>query len=129
MEKTQGAYCGIGAYVSADQDSGAITIVKPMKDSPCEKAGAKAGDIIYSVDGTEVTGKEISQVQAMLKGEKGTKVDMVLLRGQKQVKITVTRDNIEEDTVAYQLLDKKIFGTSSPGPFLRGSTTKNLFLS
>ena len=108
MEKTQGSYCGIGAYVSADQDSGAITIVKPMKDSPCEKAGAKAGDIIYSVDGTEVTGKEISQVQAMLKGEKGTKVDMVLLRGQKQVKITVTRDNIEEDTVAYQMLDKKI---------------------
>ena len=50
MEKTQGSYCGIGAYVSADQDSGAITIVKPMKDSPCEKAGAKAGDIIYSVD-------------------------------------------------------------------------------
>lgn len=94
--------------MSADQDSGAITIVKPMKDSPCEKAGAKAGDIIYSVDGTEVTGKEISQVQAMLKGEKGTKVDMVLLRGQKQVKITVTRDNIEEDTVAYQMLDKKI---------------------
>ena len=108
MEKTQGSYCGIGEYVSADQDSGAITIVKPMKDSPCEKAGAKAGDIIYSVDGTEVTGKEISQVQAMLKGEKGTKVDMVLLRGQKQVKITVTRDNIEEDTVAYQMLDKKI---------------------
>ena len=33
---------------------------------------------------------------------------MVLLRGQKQVKITVTRDNIEEDTVAYQMLDKKI---------------------
>lgn len=51
QEKTNGVYCGIGAYISADSKTGIVTIVKPMKNSPCEKAGVKAGDIIFAVDG------------------------------------------------------------------------------
>lgn len=108
QEKTNGIYCGIGAYISADTKTGVVTIVKPMKNSPCEKAGVKAGDIIYAVDGKEVTGEEISQVQALVKGEQGSEVVLTIIRDEERKDITVIRDEIEEDTVSSRLLDDKI---------------------
>lgn len=108
QESTSGVFCGIGAYISTDVETGIVSIVKPMNDSPAKKAGVKAGDIIFAVDGKEVTGMEISQVQAMVKGEKGTKVKLTLVRDKKQKEVEVTRDEIEEDTVTYQMLPGKI---------------------
>lgn len=108
QEKTDGVYCGIGAYISVDAKTGLVTIVAPMKKSPAQKAGIKAGDMIYAVDGKEVSKLEISQVQALLKGEKGTDVDLTLLRGEKKVEVTVTRDEIVEDTVSSRMLDNQI---------------------
>ena len=108
MEKTNGVYCGIGAYISVDSETGVVSILKPMKNSPAEKAGVKAGDIIYAVDDREVTGMEISQVQALVKGEQYSKVVLTLLRNNEEKKITVVRDEIEDETVASQMLDNKI---------------------
>lgn len=108
QESTSGIFCGIGAYISADTKTGIVSIVKPMKNSPAEKAGVEAGDLIYAVDGKEVTGMEISKVQALVKGEKGTKVELTLIRDNRQKKVKVTRDEIQEDTVAYQMLPGKI---------------------
>lgn len=107
MEKTSGIYCGIGAYVSSDPATGAITIVKPMKDSPAEKAGLKAGDVIYAVDETEVTGKDLSEVLALIKGEEGSELTMKIIRqGESDtLKFTLKRANIEEDTVAAKMFD------------------------
>ncbi len=48
-EKSSGTYCGIGAYVT-QTDTGDISIVKPVEGGPAERAGIKAGDIIYAVD-------------------------------------------------------------------------------
>ncbi len=108
QESTSGIFCGIGAYISTDTKTGIVSIVKPMKNSPAQKAGVKAGDVIYAVDGKEVTGMEISKVQALVKGEKGTKVELTLIRDNQQKKVKVTRDEIQEDTVAYQMLPGKI---------------------
>lgn len=108
QESTSGIFCGIGAYISADTETGIVSIVKPMENSPAQKAGVKAGDIIYAVDGEEVTGMEISKVQALVKGEKGSKVELTLIRDNQQKKVKVTRDEIQEDTVAYQMLPGKI---------------------
>lgn len=108
MEKTNGVYCGIGAYISVDNATGVVSILQPMKNSPAEKAGVKAKDIIYAVDGREVTGMEISQVQALVKGEQYSKVELTLLRDKQEVKVTVVRDEIEEETVASQMLDNQV---------------------
>ena len=69
MEKTSGTFYGIGAYVTQNTDTGAITIVKPMKNSPAEKAGLKAGDIIYAINDERVSGKDLSAVVAQIKGD------------------------------------------------------------
>ena len=60
LESASGEYVGIGAYVSQN-DSGYIYIVAPIKGSPAEKAGLKAGDIIYKVDGKDVSDQTTEQ--------------------------------------------------------------------
>ena len=108
QESTSGVFCGIGAYIAVDPETGIVSIVKPMDKSPAKKAGVRAGDVVFAVDGKEVTGMEISQVQALVKGEKGTKVTLTIVRDNEKKKVEVTRDEIEEDTVAYQMLPGKI---------------------
>ena len=80
--------------MSQNTETGVITLVQIYKDSPAEKAGLKANDILYKVEGKEVTGKDLSKVVSKVKGEKGTTVELTVLRGEdaKEVTVTATRD-------------------------------------
>ena len=95
-------YCGIGAYVSQNVTTGAITIVRPMSGGPADKAGIKAGDIICAVDGTDISGKDLTEVLSLVKGEKGSAVNLKIYRkGEKDyIDKKAIRDEIEEDTVS-----------------------------
>lgn len=110
LEKTSGTYCGIGASILRDSASGTMTIVSLVKKGPAEKAGIQVGDIIYAIDDVTATGKDLSSVSAMVKGKEGTDVKLTLIRSGKNdyVDIVVTRAKIEEDTVAYRMLDNGI---------------------
>lgn len=105
-EKSSGTYCGIGAYVSTDQETGNIVIVKPMEDGPAEQAGLKAGDIIYYVNDENVSGQDLTTVLSKVKGEAGTTVDLKIWRESENgyLDIQVTRSLIEEDTVSSKML-------------------------
>lgn len=110
MEKTMGNYCGIGAYVSQNVTTGAITIIEPIEGSPADKAGLQFGDVVVKVDNTDVTQKDLSEVVSMMKGEPGTKVKLQIARqGEPEyLDIVITRAQIESDTVDYAMLDEKI---------------------
>lgn len=108
QEKNNGSYCGIGAYIAMDEKTGLVQVLQPIKDGPFEKAGGKAGDLIYKVEGEKMTGKELSEVQSFVKGEKGSKVELTLIRDKKQITITVLRDEIKEETVGHRMLPGKI---------------------
>lgn len=110
MESTNGVYCGIGVTVSEDANTGIITMVKPFENSPGLEAGILPGDILYKVDGTEVTGMEISNVVAMIKGEEGTTVNLTLVREgvSENIELTVERKQIEIPTISYEVLDNNI---------------------
>lgn len=106
-EKSSGTYCGIGAYVEKTAD-GDISIVKPVEGGPAEKAGLKAGDIIYAVDGENTAGKDLTTVLSKVKGEAGTKVVLKVIRkGENDyLDIQVTRKLIEENTVSSRMLSE-----------------------
>lgn len=109
-EKTSGNYCGIGAYVSQNITTGAITIIQPLENSPAKKAGLQAGDIIYQVEGEEVTGQDLTTVVNRMKGEAGTKVKLTIIREgkNKPMEFELTRAQIESQTVSSRMLDDKI---------------------
>ncbi|MDE7052064.1 MAG: S41 family peptidase, partial [Lachnospiraceae bacterium] len=71
-----------------------------------ERAGIKAGDIIYAVDGESTAGKDLTTVLSKIKGEAGTKVVLKIWRkgGRNYLDIEVTRKIIEENTVSSKML-------------------------
>ena len=110
MEMTSGKYCGIGASVSQSYETGIITIVKPFEGGPANKAGILPGDVLYKVNDKEVTGEDLQEVVATMKGESGTKVTLEVVRdGEKEpLSFEVTREEIEVPSIEYKMLEDSI---------------------
>lgn len=110
METTEGIYCGIGVSVSQNIETGIITLVKPFKNAPGFEAGILPGDILYKVNGEEVTGQDLTTVVAKIKGEEGTTVDLTVVRENETdyIDITVERRQVEIPTIEYEMLDNNI---------------------
>lgn len=110
MESSSGVYCGIGASVSQNAKTGVISIVKPFVNSPAYKAGLLPGDILYKVDGVEVTGDDLTEVVSRIKGKEGTKVKLIIYREGKSdpIEYTIARGSVEVPTIEYKMMDNKI---------------------
>ncbi len=103
-----GEYDGIGAYV--DTEAELLTIVRPIKGSPAEAAGLKAGDQIIAVDGEDVTGMDAALVRLKVLGPAGTGVTLTILRpGESEpFDVTITRAHIVIPSVEGKMLDNGI---------------------
>lgn len=90
---------GIGAEIS--EIDGRIIIVSPFKNSPAEKAGLKPNDEIIAVDGQDVKNHDVYDVTTKVRGKKGTKVELQIVRDgmDKPITILVERDEIPIETV------------------------------
>ena len=110
MESTTGTYYGIGAVVQQNIKTMYITIVKPYVDGPAYNAGMLPGDIIYMVDDVDVTGMDINNVVALMKGPEGTEVKVTVVRDGEPdpVELFITRAKIEIETIEYEMLENKI---------------------
>lgn len=105
QESYTGEYCGIGASLLQNADTGLITIVKTFKGSPAQEAGLKTDDILYKVEGEEVTGEDLSEVVARVKGKEGTTVNVTIMRGSEEMNLELVRKTISVPTVEYEMLD------------------------
>lgn len=110
METTQGEYGGIGVVLTQNLDTGVTTASSVYEDSPAMKAGMKDGDIIYQVEGRDVSGMALEEISGSIKGEKGTTVEITVLRGEEreEVSLTITRDTIQAETVKTRMLEDEI---------------------
>ena len=110
MESSEGEYSGIGAVMTQNKDSGIITLTHVYEDSPAMKAGLADEDILYKVEGKEVTGEDLTEVVSRIRGDKGTEVELTVLRGKKNEEVTVVavRDTIETQTVQTRMLEDHI---------------------
>ena len=106
MESSTGEYRGVGMSVQMDGE-GAITVVRVFKDSPAEKAGIYAGDKLVGINGEYLdiqTSKDLEDAVALIRGEPGTTVDIIILRGEEEIDFTVTRGEVNINYVEYQLI-------------------------
>lgn len=108
MESTSGTFSGVGATLTKDADTGYATIVNVYEDSPAEKAGLKAGDVLEKIDDHEVGDEQLDTVVSWIKGEKGTDVKITVLRDGEELELTATRDTIEVKTVSYEMKENQI---------------------
>lgn len=105
FETTAGEFGGIGALMSQNRETMIVTMSNVYKDSPADKAGFRNNDILYKVDGEDISGQDLREIVKKVKGEKGTKVTITVLRGanNEEYEATVTRDIIEAQTVTYEM--------------------------
>lgn len=124
----KGSFCGVGIEFVIREDT--IHVQNVITDGPAERAGIIAGDKIVAVDGKPFVGKMVTseEAQTRLKGEKGSKVKIGVVRyGSKEVKtFTLVRDEIKMKSVsAAYMLDEttgyikvKNFGETTYAEFL-----------
>ncbi|MEM6633484.1 MAG: S41 family peptidase [Bacteroidota bacterium] len=97
---TKGEYGGIGALVG--KRKGRILIIEPYEDYPADEAGIKAGDQLIKVKDSVITPEmTIADVRDLLRGKKGTEVDITVLRNGAETQLRVRRDRIKIPNVPY----------------------------
>ncbi len=105
--QTEGNYVGLGIQVGVKEDK--IVVVATFENSPAEKVGILSGDIIESVNGTKVEGKDLEKAVKTMKGEKGEAVELTLARENKgSFNVKAVRDEIEMITVKKEMIDSQV---------------------
>ncbi len=93
-----GKFDGIGATVASQ--NGEIVIVAPIENTPAQRAGIKAGDVILEVDGESTEGWTQEKAVLKIRGERGTKVSLTVRHTDGQVEtIEIERDEIKVQSV------------------------------
>lgn len=110
VEHFETSFTGIGVTVETSQRTGLVTVVSPIKGSPGEKAGLRAGDSIVKVDDRDITNITLNEAVTLIRGPKGTKVKLTVHRdGEAEPLVfTITRDTITQPTLEYKILQGKI---------------------
>ena len=108
MEETNGNFVGIGVYMTKDLEKNAILIIKPIENSPAEKAGILPGDLITKVDDVEYTGDKLEEASNKISGEEGTKVKLEIYRNGETKTFELTRTKVVVSHVTTKVLNNDI---------------------
>lgn len=110
FESSSGEFGGVGITIMQDITNMQMTFSTIHKNCPGEQAGFREGDILYKVDGEDVTGQDLDHVITKIRGEVGSQVELTVLRGDnfEEYSATLTRTLIQNQTVSHEMLEGKI---------------------
>ncbi|NIM28232.1 MAG: PDZ domain-containing protein [Gammaproteobacteria bacterium] len=102
---TSGEFGGLGIEVG--MEDGFVKVISPIDDTPAQRAGVKAGDLIIRLDDTPVKGMALSDAVKIMRGKPGTDIVLTIVREGKDqpLKISITRDVIRVTSVKSRMLD------------------------
>jgi len=106
--QTKGEFGGLG--ISVGMKDGVLTVIAPLKDTPADKAGIKAGDIILKIDNQATIGMTIDDSVKIMRGKPKTDILLTVVRKNepKPLEIKITRDIIKIQSVYVKTIGKKI---------------------
>jgi len=105
QSNTSGEFGGIGIEVG--MEDGFVKVIAPIDDTPAERAGVQAGDLIIRLDDKPVKGMSLNEAVSLMRGPKGTELRMTLVREgtDKPFDITLERAIIRVKSVRVELLE------------------------
>lgn len=109
QEDIRGSFDGIGAEIGIRK--GTLTIISPLKDSPAERAGLKAGDKILKVDDTLTADLNLNEAVRLIRGQRGTEVRLLVLRDSfdQAKEFKIIRDEIKVSILTTEKKEGGIF--------------------
>ncbi|MEI6728665.1 MAG: S41 family peptidase [bacterium] len=90
-------YAGVG--IRFEESSDKIVVERTFKDSPAQKSGILAGDILTAVNDEKVTDKNLNYVVPKIKGEIGTSIKLTMLRNSESKDFQMKRDRVATDLI------------------------------
>lgn len=108
QESTQGEFTGVGIEMTTE--NGFIKVITPIDDTPAQKAGILAGDIIIKIDQESIQGFSNHEAAEKIRGAAGSSVVFTIIRenNDQPIDITVTRDIIRSISVKGRVIDDAI---------------------
>jgi carboxyl-terminal processing protease len=105
-EGTEGKFVGLGIEIG-ESDEGYVEIVTPMEDSPAERAGIRAGDLITRIDGLDVRGLGLEEAVKRMRGTPGTRVTLTIARqdAPQPLVLVVERQEIVQKSVKAKIVE------------------------
>ena len=103
-EMVNGVYEGIGCTIQQLED--AVKIVDIYEGSPADKAGLKVDDYIKTVDSKDALELGVAKISEYVKNEAKGNIEMVVLRGDEEIKVTLKRDKVEIPAVSARTFEK-----------------------
>jgi carboxyl-terminal processing protease len=102
---TSGEFGGLGLEVG--MDDGFIKVIAPIDDTPAYKAGIESGDLIIKLDNKPVKGMSLTEAVNLMRGEKGTSIELTIAREglNKPFTLTIVRDVIKVRSVRSRELE------------------------
>ena len=102
---TSGEFGGLGIEVG--MEDGFVKVISPIDDTPAQRAGVKAGDLIIRLDETPVKGMALNDAVNRMRGKPGTDIILTIVReGQEApLKLTITRAVIKVKSVKQRMLE------------------------
>ena len=103
-----GSFEGIGVEVGTKKEQ--LTVIAPLKGTPGDKAGLKAGDLIIKINSKNTSDMSEQEAVNNIRGKKGTEVILTIFRdGWNQTKeIKIIRDTIKVNSIDWELKDGDI---------------------
>lgn len=103
---TSGEFGGLGIEVG--MKDGFIRVVSPIDDTPAQRAGIKAGDLITKLDDTSTQGLGLNEAVNLMRGKPGEPIVLTIVREglEKPLELTIVRDIIHVASVKSRLLDE-----------------------
>ncbi len=97
---TSGELTGVGIQIVKDKESDDLIIISPIEGTPAFNSGIKARDKILSIDDISTQGMNIEDAVKLIRGQRGTKVKLEILRGSKSFFKILSREKIEIKSVS-----------------------------
>lgn len=102
------SFSGIGAQLGQDKDKN-LEVIAAIDGLPADKAGIKAKDIITSINGQSTSGMSVDEAVSKIRGPKGTKVKLDIVRDRtQQLPFVITRDDIKLPSVKSKIINGNI---------------------
>lgn len=108
-EMISGTFSGVGMEIGEREE--VLTVIAPLKGTPAERAGIRAGDMILKIDETPTNDLSVDEAVFRIRGKRGTTVTLTIFRdGEDEPRIVaIVRDTIIVPTLATELREDGIF--------------------